>query len=460
MNPEVEAAIIAGGVGLLTVIVALYGTWKTSQDTKDGLNKQLTEQREALNTTLKAQDDGLNKQLTEQREALNTTMKAQDEQLRQTLAEQRTRTLNERFATAADKLGSDKPPAIRLAGVYAMAGLADDWEENRQTCVDILCAYLRLPYEPDPGDNASAEKRLAFRADREVRHTVIGIIRDHLRPGAAKSWQGLDLNFTGVAFDGGDFSNAVFSGGKVSFQGAVFSGGEVSFRDAVFSGGEVSFTGAEFAGEKAAVKNNVFDFSGAKFVHGKITFREARFSGGTVFFGKPDHGGVFSGCDVSFRDAEFIGSDVAFFDAQFTGSDVSFRDAKFSDGSIQFGAKGLNDTVFSGGKVSFQGAKFSGTTEVSFENADFSGTEVSFILATFSGGEVSFENAKFSGSDIGFYSTTFSGSQVDFRGARFSSGQVDFSGAVNWTHPPTFDWGSPPPPGIKLPRSRHVPGAE
>ena len=78
MNPEVEAAIIAGGVGLLTVIVALYGTWKTSQDTKDGLNKQLTEQREALNTTLKAQDDGLNKQLTEQREALNTTMNAQD----------------------------------------------------------------------------------------------------------------------------------------------------------------------------------------------------------------------------------------------------------------------------------------------------------------------------------------------------------------------------------------------
>ena len=32
-----------------------------------------------------------------------------------------------------------------------MAGLADDWPENRQTCVDVLCAYLRLPYDPDPG---------------------------------------------------------------------------------------------------------------------------------------------------------------------------------------------------------------------------------------------------------------------------------------------------------------------
>ena len=25
-----------------------------------------------------------------------------------------------------------------------MAGLADDWKENQQTCVDVLCAYLRL----------------------------------------------------------------------------------------------------------------------------------------------------------------------------------------------------------------------------------------------------------------------------------------------------------------------------
>jgi hypothetical protein len=33
--------------------------------------------------------------------------------------------LNERFATAAGQLGDDKPPAARLAGVYAMAGLAE-----------------------------------------------------------------------------------------------------------------------------------------------------------------------------------------------------------------------------------------------------------------------------------------------------------------------------------------------
>lgn len=98
--------------------------------------------------------------------------RATSKQLDRTLAEQRTRTLNERFATAAGQLGSDKPPAVRLAGVYALAGLADDWPENRQTCVDVLCAYLRLPYDLDPGEDADPAERAAYRADREVRHTA------------------------------------------------------------------------------------------------------------------------------------------------------------------------------------------------------------------------------------------------------------------------------------------------
>ena len=62
---------------------------------------------------------------------MDRTLAEQRKELDRTLAEQRTRTLNERFATAADKLGDDKPPAVRLAGVYAMAGLADDWKKGR-----------------------------------------------------------------------------------------------------------------------------------------------------------------------------------------------------------------------------------------------------------------------------------------------------------------------------------------
>ena len=128
MNSQVVAAFIAASVSVLTLIGTLaaqyFGRRATSRDTE--------------------------KTLGEQGKHLDRTLAEQREQLDRTLAEQRTRTLNERFATAAGQLGDDKPPAVRLAGVYAMAGLADDWPENRQTCVDVLCAYLRMPYEPDP----------------------------------------------------------------------------------------------------------------------------------------------------------------------------------------------------------------------------------------------------------------------------------------------------------------------
>src|SRR5215469_3139230 len=197
MSPEVTSAIIAASVSGLTLIGTLaaqyVGRRATSRDTQRALEGQRM-------------------------------------QLDRTLAEQRTRTLNERFATAAEQLGSDKS-AVRIAGVYAMAGLADDWEENRQTCVEVLCAYLRMPYEPDPGDEAPEPERLAFRASHEVRRTVIRVISAHLRDHAAKSWQGLNFDFTGAVFDGGDFSFAEFSGGTVSFWHAKFPGGEIILFD-------------------------------------------------------------------------------------------------------------------------------------------------------------------------------------------------------------------------------------
>ena len=204
-------------------------------------------------------------------------------------AHDRTRVLNERFTTIAAQLGDDQA-AVRLAGVHAMAGLADDWEENRQTCIDVLCAYLRMPYEPEPGDEAPSAERLAFRGIREVRHTVIRVIAAHLGLEAVVSWQGLNFDFTGVTLDGGDFSGARFSGGEVNFSGARFSGSEVNFSGAAFSGSWVNFRGAVFsAGE--------VNFSGAAFSGGEVNFSCARFSGGTVRFNRA----AFSGGEVSFN---------------------------------------------------------------------------------------------------------------------------------------------------------------
>lgn len=55
----------------------------------------------------------------------------------------------ERYVSASTQLGDDKPMMTRLAGVYAMSNLADDWgmtdPAQRQACIDVLCAYLRAP---------------------------------------------------------------------------------------------------------------------------------------------------------------------------------------------------------------------------------------------------------------------------------------------------------------------------
>ena len=373
MNPEVEAAVIAGIVSIVslggTVTVAIFGFRTTVKATKMTADEAHTDTA--------------------------ATLEAQRVQLDETLREQHIRTLNERFATATEKLGSDKPPAVRLAGVYAMAGLADDWEDNRQTCVDVLCAYLRLRYARKPG--AGEKAQMAFLDDREVRHTAIRVITAHLSGGATVSWQGLNFDFTGVVFDGGNFGGAKFSGGTVDFSAAEFPGPEVSFTDAEFSGGTVSFGGAQFSG-------------------GTVSFTSAVFSGGTVDF----RYAVFSGGMVDFRYAVFSGAVVMTDDTQFSGAEVSYDRA-----------------VFSGGTVGFGSAKFSGGT-VDFSAAEFSGAEVDFGSAVFSGGTVSFGG------------TQFSGATVDFSWAEFTGGTVDFGHVGGWSHPPRFDWNDEPPAGVIL----------
>ncbi|BCL32126.1 hypothetical protein ACFFS2_35815 [Streptomyces aurantiacus] len=137
-----------------------------------------------------------------------------------------TRLHTERFSQAVDKLGSDSP-AVRLGGVHALAGLADDAPDDslRQTCIDVLCAYLQLPFTSDPGgDPAHQEEHHRYLANRKVRHTILRLIGDHYRrpKGTPRSWQGCDLDLTGVTIDGDiDFTGAVFSSGQVSFNGAV-----------------------------------------------------------------------------------------------------------------------------------------------------------------------------------------------------------------------------------------------
>ncbi|GAA1100184.1 pentapeptide repeat-containing protein [Nocardiopsis metallicus] len=207
-----------------------------------------------------------------------------------------TKLFTERFTTASEQLGSEHA-AVRLAGVHALAHLADDAPEGRedlvQMVIDVLCAYLRMPYDPPPKrwrgdldgqDIAEAEatgetllpsntslqevkdnraERLAFSGLREVRHTVIRIIGDRLLKDTR--WRGKNFDFSGVVFDGGNLSGAHFTGGRVSFDGAKFTSGTVSFRNTKFVGGRVSFIRAEFIGGKVG-------FFGSAFTDGVVSF--------------------------------------------------------------------------------------------------------------------------------------------------------------------------------------------
>jgi len=307
--------------------------------------------------------------------------------------------LTQRFASAAGQLGHDRP-AVRLAGVHALARLADEWEAQRQTCVDVLCAYIRMPYDPattEPGE-------------QEVRQTILRIIVTHVRPEAVPSWRTLDLDFSGANFADTtvDFSGANFVDTTVDFADAKFTGGTVDFADAKFIGGTVSFVGTEFTG-------GTVSFTGAKFAGGTVSFAGAKFTGGTV----------------SFAGAKFTGGTVSFADAEFTGGTVSFASAKFTDGT-----------------VSFTGAKFAGGT-VSFDGAEFTGGTASFVGAKFTGGTASFVVAKFAGGTVSFAGADFTGGTVSFAGAYFAGGTVDFSRVAWWTVPPENLPKSAP--GLRLP---------
>ncbi|MBC6462999.1 pentapeptide repeat-containing protein [Actinomadura sp. HBU206391] len=248
------------------------------------------------------------------------------------------RVLTERFGAAAEQLGAEQP-AVRMAGAYAMARVADDWLRERQTCIDVLCGYLRMPHPPEPP--ADEEALTAWRREREVRQTVVRLIAAHLRDDSPESWRGYDLDFTGAVLDEADFRRARFTGGEIIFLKAVFVGqghDQVIFDDVEFAEG-----------------SNVY-FRLAEFRSGNVRFHRAAFTGGWVSFDSAR----FSGAEVSFREAAVTGGEIRFEDAEFSGGLVDFTGASLTGGIVNFAEYHLATrylTVaparFTGGTVDF-----------------------------------------------------------------------------------------------------------
>jgi type II secretory pathway pseudopilin PulG len=184
-----------------------------------------------------------------------------------------------RYHEATAQLGHTDS-AVRLAGVHAIALLADDWDEQRQMCIDVLTSYLQVPYQAD-------ESHHAFRhGERETRRNILRVIRNHLRLGySSVSWCGYNFRFEGAVFDGGDLSGAHITGGHMTFHGAEFVGTSTfHFNGLLINGGNVYFTEVEF-------KSGTVDFSGTVFESGYLTFENANETGGIALVDHVRHDG-------------------------------------------------------------------------------------------------------------------------------------------------------------------------
>jgi len=339
--------------------------------------------------------------------------------------------VTELYVKAADQLGSDKAP-VRLAGLYALERLAQDNPAHRQSIVEVICAYLRMPYtppgdKPAPGpdnqpaaagmdsvsDSDSDRPAVDAREERQVRLAAQRILARHLRPASQGEpdllWWGtkvaLDLTeavLINVNFDGCHLHNATFT--KTHFTGTT------SFNDVRFSG-DARFYMATFNGDAW--------FGGATFSDGrffKATFSNIAWFAGATFNGNAAFGGVTFSEDARFEESTFNGlagfnavtfsEDARFEESTFNG-DARFDKARF--GFARFGgARFAGDARFGGatfkGDAGFYKARFNGHTR--FDKARFNG-DARFGGATFSD-EARFEESTFNG-DAGLDNVEFSG---------------------------------------------------
>ncbi|WP_245746569.1 pentapeptide repeat-containing protein [Nocardia altamirensis] len=357
----------------------------------------------------------------------------------------------ELFGSASRQLG-DGDVAVRIAGVYAMAGLADEFRTaRRQQCIDVLCGYLRLPYDPVAGANhlvsqaetvddsgLKVERVYQFRQnDREVRRTIVKVIADHLKRSADISWSYYDFNLNNAVFERADFRSAVFAGkhtsfaravfiGRTTFEHAIFAGPHLTFREARFEGGPALFDHAHFGStrvEKVERVGHGTTFDGAHF-DCSVSFEQATFVGPRTTFIETR----CTGARTSFQDTTFQAELTSFERATLDGQHLAFTGAEISSPRITFAG-----TQFEAGTVAFDETKIGtqprirgrGTRETDFRGAEFHGT-VSFAGTTLAGRSVDFTEADFFG-------------DITFVGTRFTAAEVTFDRPKAWvgTH---FDW--------------------
>lgn len=361
------AILLVGGVGLATGLLILFGNgehpaqldaiktagtfvvgvgggaalWLAARRQRAGevaLNQKHTDQQ-AVERAFVFQQERAEQDRKQLEQAAAATVKD---------AEQRR--ITDLYTKAVELLGSDKA-SVRLGGMYALRRLAQDNFSQRQTVVDVLCAYLRMPYVV-PGDHPEGQSdsdtlRLHQQRieERQVRLTAQRLLATHLSPGpndepAETFWSKIDLDLTGAVLI--DFTLSHCQLRAVSFDGARFVG-TAAFEWTRFNG-TASFVRAAF-GEKAGFLRVSFDekalFSGATFrkdadfnharFDASVDFHHAEFCASADFTQTAFHSGPLT--EVTFSRAHF--HHEARFELSAFDGDTSFGAAVF-DGEANF----------------------------------------------------------------------------------------------------------------------------
>jgi hypothetical protein len=256
--------------------------------------------------------------------------------------------LRKRYTEAAEQLGHDKA-AVRLAGVYAMAHLANDWDDlsQRQTCIDVLCAYVRSTVS-----SSSSEE------DREVVRTVIRTITQYLQPAADNTpglWSGLVFDFTG----------AVIPEGSWNFAHVMVTGGILNFRNARFAAGSVvTLVGSTFDNEAT------------------LTFDGVRMAAGSS--------ANLAGCTVGNATVTFEGAKLE------TGANISLGGGVLKEGGLVAFDR---ITLPQGSQIVLGGTTLEKGSSITFDLVDFKGGVVVTEGMSVQGGTISRDGGPFGGTN-------------------------------------------------------------
>ncbi|MFI5558550.1 pentapeptide repeat-containing protein [Amycolatopsis japonica] len=283
------------------------------------------------------------------------------------------RRVNDLYTKAADQLGSEKAP-VRLAGLYAFERLAQDNPAQphlRQTVVNVICAYLRMPFtlpaddlselsgEPEGGDaDALLKEQRERQQEREVRLAAQRILRYHLRHGDAEQapetfWENIDIDLTSSTLINFDLHKC--RPRHVRFDGATFVGSSW-FGDTTFIG-QARFSNATFDGQ-------------AKF--GRATFEKNAWFDHTKFASALFDSATFSDA-ATFTEAQFT-KDADFGTTIFRGA-ARFARTIFSDRAKFVGCSFAGDAQFVAtsfiGRTNFDDVTFSSQRKPGFGMATF-----------------------------------------------------------------------------------------